>query len=71
MMTLLQRIPWGPRALIMWCGTLTGILLCFACSNADWATHHSVFESLGLLTGWFMAMGSPVILMLSKSPWDE
>jgi len=66
-----QKIPWVPRALLTWCVTLSGIALCFLCSRADWATHHSLWESFGILAGWFTAMGAPVILAISRSPWDE
>jgi len=66
-----QRIPWVPRALLTWLGTLSGIALAFLASRADWATHHSMWESLGVMAGWFTAMGCPVILMISRSPWDE
>jgi hypothetical protein len=71
MMTLLERIPWKFRALLMWGGVLTGIGIVFLASNADWAAQHSWQESVGVLTGWFTAFGSALVLMLSKSPWDE
>jgi alcohol dehydrogenase YqhD (iron-dependent ADH family) len=71
MIGLLERIPWPLRALMMWCGTLAGIGLCFYCSRADWAVSHSWQESLGIMTGWFMAFGSPIILLNTKSPWDD
>lgn len=71
MMTLLERIPWKYRALLMWCGVLVGIAIVFLASYADWAAQHSWQESVGVLTGWFTAIGSALVLMLSKSPWDE
>lgn len=71
MIAKFNRLPWPVRALLCWGGMVAGILICFLVSVAEVGTTMPVLEPLALLTGWGMAGGCPLLLMHSRTEWDD
>jgi hypothetical protein len=63
---------WAVKALGAWIGTLLGVGIYWFSSFSDFGAQHPFAESMGLVTGWALAMGSPIaFLQLIRTRWSD
>lgn len=69
-MKLFLKLPFVVRAVILWCGVLTGIAVGLYFSLADTGRNDNMVQLVGAASGHVIAWTSGILAFLMPSPWS-